>query len=207
VREAGGMIMANTTIEHSMMFLGSCIDVFVRERKIEDNNEERLSVMRALAGKKPVSFIGHWQPRDETGLKKAFHKVLLFGIAPGAEGCSRNKEIENAERTVFKSRMPVFISMAGAGWEPVTYARADGLYVERFGTKPGSLFFAVRNAGTKKRTLSLQVDTKALGISGKTVIREVLERRSLKKSDGQGYVECEIEAGETLVLFVMDGKE
>lgn len=207
VREAGGMVMANTTIEHSMMFLGSCIDVFIRERKIEDNDEERLSVMRALAGKKPVSFIGHWQPRDEAGLKAAFHKALLFGIATGAKGCSKKEaDGEGAERAVFKTRMPVFTIMTGAGWEPVTHARADGMLVERFGGRPGAFYFAVRNNGKEARAARLQLDGKSLGIAGKTVFREVLESRELKKSDLPDGAVFEVQAGETLVISVMEEK-
>ena len=125
VRAAGGFIMANTTIEQSMMFLGPHIDVFIRERALADNNEERLSVMRMLVGRKPVSFIGHWQVRDEAGLKDAFHKAVLFGIAPGAAGPGRDGEA--AERTVFKTRMPAFSKKAAAGWQPVTHAGARGL--------------------------------------------------------------------------------
>jgi len=205
VRAAGGIIMANATIEHSMMFLGPCIDVFVRERKIADNNEERLSVMRMLAGRKPVTFIGHWQPRDETGLRAALHKSMLFGIAPGASGPSKkNKDAEAAERAVFRTRMPVLSAMAAAGWEPVTHARAKGLDVERFGSKPGRLYFAVRNRGAAKRAGRVVIDAKALGLADKLAVREILEGRPVRAVAGEGglTVEVELNAGETLVLWV-----
>jgi hypothetical protein len=209
VRAAGGIIMANTTIEHSMMFLGPQIDVFVRERHIADNDGERLSVMRMLAGRKPVTFIGQWQPRDEAGLKAALHKTLLFGIAPGAAGPSKkNKDAEAAERSVFKTRMPVLSAMAGAGWEPVTHARAEGLDLERFGSKPERLYFAVRNAGAEKRSGRIEIDAKALGLGGGLTVREILEGRPVRAAAGTGSLAAEVEigAGETLVLRVENAR-
>lgn len=207
VRAQGGFIMANTTIEHSMMFLGHCIDVFVRERRIADNDEERLSVMRSLAGRKPVSFIGHWQSRDEAGLKAEVLKAFLFGIAAGAAGCSpKDPKGEAAERAVFKTRMPVLAAMAGAGWEPVTYARGQGVDVERYGSKPGALYFAVRNPADVPVKGRVVIDARPLGSEANWNggVSEILEGREVSTGEDSGALEVrlDVNAGETLVLSV-----
>jgi hypothetical protein len=140
-------------------------------------------------------------------LKAAFHKTLLFGIAPGAVGCKPDrKEAEDAERAVLGSRMPVFSAMAGAGWEPVTHARAVALDVERFGSKAGNLYFAVRNRSGSAVKGAVAVDVQALGLgdAGGLAFREVLEGRPVKTrvADGRPVVETELAAGETLVVKV-----
>jgi hypothetical protein len=205
VRAAGGFIMANTTIEQSMMFLGAHIDVFIRERALADNNEERLSVMRMLAGRKPVSFIGHWQPRDEAGLREATDKALLFGIAPGADGPA--KESEAVERAVLRTRMPVLAKMAAAGWQPVTCAEAKGLCIERFGAVPGSLFFAVGNRGGRKVAARVALDLRALGLGGQAAslqVSEILQGREVRiaRSAGRLLVNVPVGPKETVVLSV-----
>lgn len=211
VRAAGGFIMANTTIEQAMMFLGAHIDVFVRERSLSDNDEERLSVMRMLAGPtKPISFIGHWQPRDEEGLREATERALLFGIAPGAAG--PGKPGEAAERAVLKTRMPVLAKMAAAGWQPVTRARARGLCVERFGDKPGRLFFAVSNRGARKAAARVDIALGALGLGRPAAglqVAEILqgrEVRAVRRAD-RLMVSLPVGPKETVVLAVRGGRK
>lgn len=208
VRAAGGFIMANTTIEQSMMFLGAHIDVFVRERNLTDNNAERLSIMRMLSGRKPVSFIGHWQPRDAKGLREVTEKALLFGIAPGADG--PGKASEAAERSVLGMCMPVLSKIASAGWQPVTHAKAKGLCVERFGKAPEKTFFAVGNRGAKKVSSLLSIDLKALGLDKRLTklrIAEILQGREIRsiRRNGRLLVSVSVGPHETVVLAVSGG--
>jgi hypothetical protein len=70
---------------------------------------------------------------------------------------------------VYKTYMPIILSMAEAGWEPVTYARVVGegaknIRVERFGPKGGNLFFSLRNEGISTARIRLVIDNKALKI-------------------------------------------
>jgi hypothetical protein len=196
-RRAGGLVMANVNLEHSMMFGGQFIDVIDRERRMEDYDEERLSTHRMLLGAKPVAFPGGgWAPKDRGEWLRQARKVLAFGMSPGATG-ERREEI--------KALMPAVRRVAEAGWRPVPHARAKGLWIERFGDRPGRLFFAVRNCAKKPLASRLEIDLAGLGLAGaagRLVLRQISPERpvSFAQSGRNLAGRIAVPSRETLVL-------
>jgi len=156
VWDDGGDIMANCNLEYAMMFCGPYIDVIFRERALADNDEEKLSVHRMLTGGKPFCFIGKGlKGASSAAVRKMAERALLFGMAPGPRGGEE----------LLRSVMPAVQRVAKAGWQPVTHASAKGLYVERFGSRRGRLYFTVRNTGGRSVQAELGIDIKALGLT------------------------------------------
>lgn len=156
VRQAGGTIMANSNLEHSMMYCGAHMDVIFRERRLADHDEERLSVHRMLLGSKPICFTGgRRQPKARAAWRRAAEKALLYAMAPG----------ESSHYEDLAICIDLLRQLGAAGWQPVPHARADGLLVERYGQKRGKLFFAVRNPGGKSVAQRLTIDLAGLGFA------------------------------------------
>ncbi|MFW6107623.1 MAG: hypothetical protein ACOC70_00350 [bacterium] len=200
VRDKGGLIMSNCNLEQSMMLCGQFIDVFVKERPAKRWDDERLSVERMLAGPKPITFIGGWQPAAGPALEATLRKLLLVGVMPGTRGTEE-------QRGLMKKYTPVLQRVAEAGWQPVTCARADGLLVERFGREPGDLFFTVANRGDEPVDGTLRLDLAGLGIDpGAEGLRvtELVEHRDVGVALSRGAAELKlrVKAGETLALEV-----
>jgi len=205
VRRRGGLIMCNCNLIGSAMFCGRYIDVFFRERYIRKHSDEMLFLYRAHAGRKPICFQGGRLPRDAKAREAGIRRVLLFGTAPGTA-------LRDYERELCRKYMPVLARIGAAGWQPLTRARAEGLLVERFGSRPGGLFFAVRNTGKEKVAARLRVESQMLGPAkgrGELRVREIVEKRAVTSGlDGESLaVRFEIEPGETLVLEVRPAGE
>jgi len=159
VRDDGGDIMVNCNLEYAMMFCAPYVDVIFRERRLADNDEEKLSTHRMLAGSKPFCFIGSGLDKaPQPAIECMAERALLFGMAPGPRG----------EHAYLKSVMPVLQRIAAAGWQPVTQATAKGLQVERFGTRRGQLYFTVRNVGRRLVRAELAIDSQALQLEAAT---------------------------------------
>jgi len=149
VHEAGGLVMANASIESILLF-GHTMDVAIRESRA-GGSPESLGLWRGNLYQKPMSFYG---PATEAGIRQC----LLLGLAPGGV-VSKDSE---TYRPIAKKYMPAIQAQVKAGWQPVTHARAAGnALVERFGEKPGELYFAVMNTG-RPGTATITVDAQAL---------------------------------------------
>jgi hypothetical protein len=197
VRDDGGVIMANCNLEYAMMFCGPYLDVIFRERRVADNDEEKLSVHRMLLGGKPVSFAGGWRmPRGPKPWARMAERALLFGMAPGG-----TRNLDELRRIA-----PVLKKIGTAGWRPVPHAQARGLWVERFGEKPGRLFFAVRNTGKKQRGATMSIELAALGIAGvkRLAGRDAFEDNVLAFKAGKDGLSgrLTVDPGRTRVLSV-----
>ena len=199
---AGGKVMSNVNLEHAMMFGGPHIDVIFRERRSMDHTDERLSVHRMLLGGKPIGFPGGRRAPDGIAewLREA-RRLLTFGMAPGPK-YERWSEL--------RSFMPLFSRVAEAGWQPVPHARARGLWIERFGTKPGRLFLAVRNGGSKPVASKLEIDLAGLGLAGKggrLKVRQILPEAPLGFAGKGGTLsgQVRVPARDSVVLEVVAG--
>jgi hypothetical protein len=174
VHRAGGKVLSNVNLEQSMMFGGQYIDFIERERRPRDYDEERLSTHRMLLGGKPIAFCGGgWVPKTRRGWLSAARKLLAFGIAPGPRE-DRWREL--------RDHMPLLRRVAEAGWQPVPYAIAKGLWIERFGQSPGELCFTLRNRGGKTVKTALCIDLPALGLGKSGLIA-----RSILPASSQTY--------------------
>lgn len=197
---AGGKVMSNVNLEHAMMFGGQFMDVVYRERRPDDHTDERLSVHRMLLGPKPIAFPGGSRaPKSPATWMREARRLLTFVMPPGPSG-QRWKELPQI--------MPFFRKLGEAGWRPVPYARASGLWIERFGDKPGRLFLAVRNASTKPVRRTLTIDLAGLGLSAKAArlaVRQLLpDATPLRASAGNAAltVPVTVPARDTIVLAI-----
>jgi hypothetical protein len=201
VRRSGGLIMANVSQDLAILICGRWVDVFVQERIVSDYSDERLSSIRMMIGPKPLSFIGAHQPKDPAGMEATLRRLLLFGMAPGSEKAE-------CERVLYRKYMPVIARVAGAGWQPVPYTRAEGagdILLERFGGPGTSHYLTVGNRGSHPAQARIVLEAAPLGLdcrAGAPKVEEILESRSLSvRADAKSvFVEFNLAAGETLVL-------
>ncbi len=196
VHRDGGKVMANCNIEYAMMFCSQYIDVIFRERRLRDNDEEQLSTHRMMLGPKPICFIGgHREPRTAKAWKRMAERALLFGMAPGRSPLQQE----------IRKHMPTMQKVASAGWQAVPHARARGLWIERFGTRPGKLYFTLRNCGKRARRTTVTIDLAALGLAGRKVALEGLNGTKPGKATlrgGELASSLTVEPGRTAVLAV-----
>ncbi|GEM_PF-2107216 len=199
---AGGRVMSNVNLEHAMMFGGPHLDVVFRERRADDHTDERLSVQRMLMGGKPIAFPGGSRAPDSAAAwVREARRLLAFGMAPGPK-FSRWQEL--------REHMPLFSRVAEAGWRPVPYARAKGLWIERFGDRPGRLFLAVRNCGQKPLASRLEIDLAGLGLAksaGRLAVRQVSPEAAVRlaRSGAKLSGTVRVPGRETVVLELTAG--
>ncbi len=194
---AGGKVMANVNVEHAMMFGGQFIDVVFRERRPDDHDDERLSVHRMLLGPKPICFPGgRRSPKTARAWIGEARRLLTFAMPPGVAE-ARWKEL--------KAIMPLFERVGGAGWRPVPYARAAGLWIERYGDRPGRLYLAIRNPGSRPVRGRLQIDLGGLGLerlADKIAVRQVSPEGPLRLAATGGRLvgQIAVPASETVIV-------
>lgn len=160
-----------------------------------DHNSEALDFKRAISYQKPIVFLLNEGLNDKAftdfpfeGYEIYFEKLLLYGFFPSFFSTNASsdpywmdvKKVENG-RPFFKKYVPIIKQISGAGWEPVTNAVCDieSVRIERFG-ESGSLFFTVRNTGTKDTLCTVTLDLKSLGISRNFKVLEVLSGMPIK---------------------------
>ena len=114
------------------------------------------------------------------------------------------KKIENG-RPFFKKYIPVIKKIAGAGWEPVTYAscNSEGIRIERFGGG-GNLFFTVRNNGDRNSSCEITLDMKGLGLNGQITCLEMIEGVTAKVKGDK--IILPVAAGRTKVISILLSK-
>jgi hypothetical protein len=196
VHAAGGKILSNVNLEHAMMFGGQFLDFIERERRPRDYDEERLSTHRMLFGAKPIAFCGGgWSPKSRRAWIAAARKLLAFGMAPGPKA-ERWREL--------REFMPLLARVSAAGWQAVPHARAPGLWVERFGSRPGNLFLTVRNTGSRRIETRLRLDLAALGLRNArdVVLRQLSPEAELQIGASRGSLTAALRVAprQTVVL-------
>jgi hypothetical protein len=200
VHQGGGKVLANVNLEHSMMYLGQFLDVIERERNPARYDEERLSTQRMLVGAMPIAFPGgKWIAQDRKGWTREARKVMLFGMPPGAV-IRRWREL--------REHMPLVSAIGEAGWRAVPHARAKGLWIERFGGRPGRLYLTVRNCGRRARRSQLDLDLAALGLGDRRVkLRQISPERELesRRRGGKLLAALSVPPRETVVLKLVRG--
>ena len=173
----GRVVMANSNGNYELFMMAPFLDMIGAG---EDywSCTHRDEVVRAIAGKKPSSFLFGAQT-DE-----AMKECLLFGIYPGM-GSGENYE---SYRPLYRKYMPIFNAIDAAGWEPVTAARASdpSLYLERFGPDAGgALYLVLRSPLSSRAFARITVSSADLGWpSYPTVAVTELTR---KKQTGKDY--------------------
>jgi len=138
-------------------------------------------------------------------IESVLNSCLTYAWWPGISGGPEGFE---QKRPIFKRYIPVLRALADAGWEPVTYATAEpeGTIIERFGGEKGRrLFFTVRNTEKESRTVSVEIDTKALDLAAELSVYDAFRVDTpIAQVDEAGGLSfsLEIPAGTTAVVEV-----
>ena len=187
-------------------FAASNLDLFGAELSwysAGDHNSEALDFKRAISFQKPIVFLLNEGLNDKAfidfpfnGYKIYFEKLLAYGFFPSFFSTDASSDpywmdaekIENG-RPFFKKYVPIIKQIASAGWEPVTYAacNTDFIRVERFG-KVGSLFFTVRNNGSKDVQCIVAIDLEELNIYKKISAIELVREQDVKIKNNKLYL-------------------
>lgn len=192
IHSKGGLTCANTSAMASLIY-GQYMDVLVREEPATNMRGDAGIVLRMLACRKPVAF--YQPPEDARGVRLA----MFYGFAPGIDATKEEM------RPVAKRYMPIIQKIDEAGWQPVTHARGEGLAIERYGSKPDNLYFAVRlkDKAAGQQGAVMQIDAKAMGIDPASVsIVEMAENRDVQPRVNGTILDVQfrIAPEETLVL-------
>lgn len=203
-------------------FAASNLDLFGAELSwysSDDHNTEALDFKRAISFQKPIVFLLNEGLNDKAftdppynGYVVYFEKMLAYGFFPSFFSVDAStdpywqdeKKIENG-RPFFKKYIPVIKKIAGAGWEPVTYAscNSEGIRIERFGER-NNLFFTVRNNGALDSSCEITLDMKGLGITGQITCLEMIEGVTARVNGDK--IILPVAAGRTKVISVLLSK-
>ncbi len=167
--------------------------------------------LRALAYHKPLSFMDYAYMDPEFTLEQLEGKLqdcLLYAVFPGTAPFKDKEKIDRI-RPLFQKYIPPMRKLGQAGWEPVTYARADpeGTPIERYGPGlPGELCFAFKNAAEERGVITLHIQPDLLGGKPPEALRvsdlfsgEVLQA----EAEGNGLkLTKELAAGVTCAIAV-----
>ncbi len=175
-RDVHGMdkfMMANGT-PYALCWLAPLLDVLGTETNWSPGGTwspmapSELFYRRALCGGKPYCFLmnTHFDQFSHEMVEKYMKRSAAFGMFPGffsedaATGHYFSRpELYNRDRDLFRKYIPICQTLAEAGWEPVTLARADvaELCLERFGD--GYLTVFNPTAGRLETWITLDIGT------------------------------------------------
>lgn len=145
--------------------------------RIEPEGDWLLSYRRSMSAKRPYGFLMNtdFANMSKDMVERYMRLCLFYGIYPSM--FSHNAADANyfetpalyqRDRSLFKQYIPLIKALNKGGWEPMTFARTSdtGVYVERFGSWPDTLYFTLRNTTEQAVTVTLQIDRASLGMAG-----------------------------------------
>jgi len=202
-------------------FAAANLDLFGAELSwysSDDHNSAALDFKRAISCQKPIVFLLNEGLNDKAfteapynGYEIYFEKMLAYGFFPSFFSVDASndpywqdrKKIENG-RPFFKKYIPLIRQLAGAGWEPVTLAVADGTdtRIERFGGK-SDLFFTVRNNGSSDASCTVTVNVTALHLDQGFKAFEMVLGNPLRVKAGRIFMD--VPAGHTRMIRIEKG--
>lgn len=165
--------------------------------KFTPESDATLSFRRAFSYQKPyLLLMCQVQNFSHEMVENYLHKSLAYGMMPAMNGGSWKEgdkwtgiefyesPMRERDRQAYRDTMPAIIELAEAGWEPMTYAKANApVIVERYGyAEKGTLHFAVYNEGPAAQAfdLTLEADKLGLGKQPPQYAIDMLGKRLLK---------------------------
>lgn len=197
----GKLLMANIFPWH-WVFFNHCLDVMGHEVWGADDLT-KMRAERTLAYHKPYCWL--MQQGEEFGRpedrEKWMQAAMLYAIAPNIVGGAREPERYERWRALYRKYMPTIIALAEAGWEPVTYARAEPeVLLERYGPAEAGTFLAARNERGEPVATAITVEWARLGQEAPVTVMRLPEGREIALTDGR--IADTITAGETCVYWL-----
>ena len=157
----GGAGMGPAQTWHILPF--DCIGV---EWPPVQGGERRLRFLRALAGRKPLSFLKIQLAGDVASSYATYvGKLGLYGIFPPPGIMQVGTRTQAFSATELAAPYAKLVqNMYLAGWQPVTNARTDqpGVLVERYGPAQGKTYFALFNPMLSDAKTLLTIDAAAM---------------------------------------------
>ncbi len=175
-----GFLVCGNANGYGQCFTVPFLDIGMAEFGWDPQHPEQVDrYLRAIAYQKMWRY---WHVLDGKGqyadsnldlLQSQLKRCLALDIFPPcrwlAQGSEANME---AVRPLFQYYIPILEELWNAGWQPVTYANAGGVNVERFGQyADGTLHFTLRNRGTTTASVTLNLDRTALGVPANTALQ------------------------------------
>lgn len=198
-------------------FAAANLDLFGAELNwysSDDHNTEALDFKRAISFQKPIVFLLNEGLNDKAfteapykGYEIYFEKMLAYGFFPSFFSVDASNDpywkdknkIENG-RPFFKKYIPLIKTIAGAGWEPVTYATvsSESIRIERFGSGK-QFFFTLRNSGAADVKCDISLDIKSLGIAEGFIATEMVDSLPIRVKGNK--ISVVIPGGKTRVIW------
>jgi len=157
---------------------------------------------RAMALRKPISALDYELAKPDVPMDKkltAMHRMLAWDVFPG--GAPFDREHAEPLRDLYRRFIPLFRTLAEAGWQPLRHATTDaeGLWFERYGPRDGVMYLAVHNATEQPISATVRLDP-AVWKPGPGGARELVAAAAV---DLQGTdLRVEVPAAETRLFAV-----
>lgn len=212
----GKTLFANKCPDKTAMYV-PFIDAMGTEQTAMDGDTyapqslELLRMWRTLAYQKPFCILlsNDYDRFGHAEMELYFQRCLAFGLFPSP--CTSYADDEQyftspqryyeRDRDLFQKYLPVLKTVAEAGWEPVTAARADDadVAIERYGKEAGAgIYFTLYNPNDTPREIVVTLERPRLGTSEGCTYRELLSGQAVTLAGGQ--YRTRLEPGEVQVL-------
>ncbi len=126
---------------------------------------------RAMAYRKVVTQLPRYKDEDERFLRN----LMLLDVFPGGYA-RRSTDPPRGMRAVYRRIIPLLRQLHRLGWEPVTHAlpASCGIRIERYGSAPGPIAFAVQNP-FEAGIVRFEADAESLGLPGDAFVVDVVD--------------------------------
>jgi len=214
---ANGVLWKFPFPAHLLDVLGTEVN-WLRRGEYNPDSDAIMNYRRSLCYRKPYCLLmnTNYEKFNHQLVEKYFKRCLFYSIFPSffdEEAASKDpywtspKNWYERDRDLFKKYLPLIISIAKAGWEPITWAFSDKkeIYVERYGrASEGNLHFTVFNDSDKRESFRLTIDLPSLGVKGKIRIREMISGKNVPFSlrNGKAEVDGELDPEDVWLLKV-----
>ncbi|NOZ21321.1 MAG: hypothetical protein GXP25_09555 [Planctomycetes bacterium] len=173
-----GKILFGNGIRHKRMWCGFECDVQgVEANQTVHKSASHYCWFRTIAYHKPFLLLYYYKypslecPREAAS--EFIQSAIAYGIAPEIRPFGK---FTQRDMDLYDQFIPILRQTMCAGWEPVTYARASDsrVWLERFGGGRNGLFFNVYNPLSDEVRVTIEIDSKALGVAAGAVIKELV---------------------------------
>ena len=144
------------------------LDILGMEPSLGDlESRTQIDFLRSMAGPKPALCLLDY-PDEGLSREQAeqyIQRFIAMGLAPEMRRVPWPK-YKDRDGDLYARFMPVYRRLDRAGWQPVTHAAVtgDGIWVERFGTRPPDLYFSLYNSKAVPAETKLSLDRSALAV-------------------------------------------
>jgi hypothetical protein len=179
----GKFVMGNG-IRPGQLFNAMHLDVIC----VETGDLDVFSWNRAVAYQKTFHVLWGRESMDEP-LEPYLKNSTLYALLPSRLGpiVIKNRQrmglsYTEEDANLIDRYIPVILNESSLGWEPVPYAISSDaeVQVERFGPRDGRIMFAIYNRSDKPKSISLEINTTALDISGIDRVESMIKKQRIE---------------------------